>query len=66
MTGGVTFSGGSAGTVLSPFGFSTPALMNGSTTVAQMQGVAVNSSKTFAAVGINSNTFIPVAAYSSN
>ena len=45
--------------------FTTPALMNGSNTFAQMTSVAVNSSGLFVAVGYNSPGY-PVFATSTN
>jgi hypothetical protein len=46
-------------------GFTTPALMNGSSVVANMQSVTVNSSGLFVAVGYNSASY-PIYATSSN
>jgi hypothetical protein len=47
------------------FGFTTPALMNGSSVAAYMQSVTVNSSGLFVAIGYNTNVY-PVYATSSN
>ena len=63
---GVAFGTGTTGTVtvaVAPLQFTTPAQMNGSTAVAYMRGVTVNSSGLFVAVGYNSSTY-PVYATS--
>ena len=52
-------------TSISPFGFTTPAQMNGSTTTTFIRSVAVNSSGLFVAVGLD-NTNSPLYATSAN
>ena len=62
LTGGYTFTNGP----VVVFSFSTPAVMNGSTTVAKMYGVAVNSSGKFVSIGTVNNAFDPGYATSTN
>jgi hypothetical protein len=44
-------------------GFTTPATMNGSTTVTNMRSVTINSSGLFVAVGYTRANNYPVSAY---
>jgi hypothetical protein len=46
--------------------WTTPALMNGSSVVANMQSITVNSSGLFVAVGYNNSSSVPLYATSSN